>query len=88
MEPHWNEPKIDQVIGRAIRFKSHDTLPPADRNVTVYQYISDYPKHQLGFFGKLFHIKPKSNKVSADEYLVNLSKRKKQLNDSFLNALK
>ena len=26
MEPYWNEGKIIQVIGRAIRYKSHDAF--------------------------------------------------------------
>lgn len=40
MEPHWNKMKIDQVIGRAARFKSHSDLPENERNVKVRQYIS------------------------------------------------
>lgn len=87
MEPHWNEPKIDQVIGRAIRYKSHSNLPKNERNVTVYKYISNYPKKKQGAISKFLHF-PKSNKVSADEYLLNLSKRKEELNNSFLNIFK
>jgi len=43
MEPHWNESKINQVIGRAVRFKSHNDLPPSKRVVKVYKYLSDIP---------------------------------------------
>ena len=35
VEPHWNDPKIDQVIGRSARFNSHSHLPVKDRNVNV-----------------------------------------------------
>ena len=42
MEPHWNDPKIEQVIGRAIRYKSHEGSK--NKNVRVYKYISQLPE--------------------------------------------
>lgn len=36
MEPYWNQARIEQIKGRAIRYKSHEHLPPAQRNVKVY----------------------------------------------------
>lgn len=36
MEPTWNEASNEQVIGRAIRYKSHSHLDAAHRNVTVH----------------------------------------------------
>ena len=39
-EPYWNPVRIDQVKGRAIRAGSHLELPPKDRNVDIYIYIS------------------------------------------------
>lgn len=36
LEPHWNDERIKQVIGRAARYKSHDALPESKRIVTVY----------------------------------------------------
>lgn len=44
LEPHFNKSKIDQVIGRAARFKSHDHLPKNQRNVMVEYYQSSYPR--------------------------------------------
>lgn len=44
MEPFWNYIRIDQVFGRAIRMRSHEDLPPADRNVDEYLYISAIPE--------------------------------------------
>lgn len=38
IEPHWNENRNTQVIGRAVRFNSHADLPPFQRNVNVYKY--------------------------------------------------
>ena len=38
MEPYWNNVRIEQVIGRARRIKSHVLLPEIQRNVTVFNY--------------------------------------------------
>jgi hypothetical protein len=40
MEPYWNEVRLKQVKGRAIRIGSHLDLPPDQRNVSIYTYIS------------------------------------------------
>jgi len=40
MEPYWNEVRVRQVKGRAIRIGSHLDLAPADRNVSIYTYVS------------------------------------------------
>jgi hypothetical protein len=40
MEPYWNEVRLKQVKGRAIRIGSHLELPEADRDVSIYTYIS------------------------------------------------
>jgi superfamily II DNA or RNA helicase len=44
LEPFWNYVRIDQVLGRAIRMKSHEDLPKEDRNVEQYLYLSTLPK--------------------------------------------
>ena len=82
-EPHWNEAKIDQVIGRSIRFGSHDSLKPSQRTVDIYKYYSVLPEKRTG----LFWLK-KERPTSADEYLDNLSMKKKKLNEQFLQAIK
>ena len=38
LEGWWNLSREDQVIGRAVRFGSHDALPDDKRNVTIYRY--------------------------------------------------
>ena len=47
MEPYWNRVRVEQVIGRARRNESHVDLPPNQRNVRVYQYVSRFTKAQL-----------------------------------------
>lgn len=73
MEPHWNEAKIKQVIGRAIRYKSHSSLLEKDRSVNIYRWISIFSK-------------PYYN-LSADEYLLQISKRKEQIFNAFKDIL-
>lgn len=61
MEPSWNENVIEQIIGRGVRYKSHESLPKSKRLVTVY---------------KLYCIKPEEDKVLSkitSNYLLNLN---------------
>jgi SNF2 family DNA or RNA helicase len=71
LEPHWNEEKINQVVGRAVRYKSHEGLPEDKQTVNVYKYVSSIPH---------------SSEKTADQYLTELSRKKKDLNDKFLGA--
>ena len=43
LEPYWNYVRIDQVLGRAIRMRSHNALDKKDRNVEQYMYLSILP---------------------------------------------
>lgn len=43
LEPFWNYARIEQVIGRGVRYKSHESFPKKERNVQPYIYLSDYP---------------------------------------------
>ena len=42
MEPYWNEVRLRQVKGRAIRIGSHLDLPEDQRDVAIYTYISSF----------------------------------------------
>jgi SNF2 family DNA or RNA helicase len=82
VEPHWNKSKIDQVIGRGIRFKSHDHLPETERSVTVHKYHSVFPRTK---FQKLLKKDPPT---AADTYLDELSERKADLLSKFTDIFK
>ena len=119
MEPHWNDPKIRQVIGRTARYKSHSELPVSQRKVDVYRWISTIP--QATQFAKQVDAKKrhdskkksksksKNNRstskkkekeekvenvskikaaMSADEYLLEMSNRKKKYNAKYINTLR
>jgi superfamily II DNA or RNA helicase len=47
MEPYWNYSLIEQIIARAVRYKSHDMLPKNEQNVQTYIYVSDYNNDYL-----------------------------------------
>ena len=39
MDPVWNYSGIEQIRGRAIRYRSHSSLPKKERDVTIYYMI-------------------------------------------------
>lgn len=73
MEPYWNEVRITQMIGRAIRFCSHRDLPMEERHVDVYRYRS---------------VRPGSDKFTTDQYIEDLARSKDGLIQSFLSCVK
>jgi len=82
LNPAWNDPRIDQVIGRGIRYGSHAHLPEDQRHVNVHRYHSVMPKkwHQ-----KLLG---READTGVDDYLFNLAKKKEALNEQFLQVLR
>jgi len=78
MEPHWNEPKLEQVKGRVSRIGSHKDLPKAEQEVIVQHFYSKL--NPTGIFKRKY--------MSADEYLSTLAKKKENLNKQFLDILK
>jgi hypothetical protein len=54
MEPYWNDARLKQVKGRAIRIGSHLDLPEDQRDVSIYTYISVFsPEAQVAKAGDL-----------------------------------
>ena len=72
LEPHWNEAKLDQVIGRGIRYKSHEDLPLEDRNVTVQRFYS-LPNSGDG--------------ITVDDYLATRAQEKRRLFEDLKKVL-
>jgi hypothetical protein len=72
MEPHWNEVRIEQIVGRAVRICHHKDLPMEERKVDVFRY-------------KMIR---KNGKETTDEKLENISRRKNNLLISFIEAIK
>ena len=72
MEPYWNEVRIEQVIGRAIRQCVHVDLPMEERTVDVFRY-------------KMIR---ENGKITTDEKMENISRKKNNLLMSFIEATK
>jgi hypothetical protein len=78
MEPHWNDSKIEQVIGRGIRYKSHAHLPENERKVVVRRYYSGLPKGPFGIGG---------GDKAIERYLKSTADQKMGLGKEIMEAM-
>lgn len=78
LEPHWNNARLDQVIGRGVRYKSHDDLPNNERNVKIEKFYSTVPES-----GRII----KRKRSGVDEYLRDRAAEKQELIDSIKKLL-
>ena len=76
LEPYWNEVRIEQLIGRAIRQGSHRHLPKEEQNVDVFRYFS------------IRNGNSKKNKETTDVEIYILAKKKQDLINTFLTSIK
>jgi len=77
LEPHFNPSKINQVVGRAVRFGSHEHLPEEERKVLVEHFHSVHPKPLWG-----------KAPYSIDKYLSENSDTKEELFDEVKSLMK
>ena len=80
-EPHWNNSKIEQVIGRGVRYKSHSHLPDHERHVKVQRYYSTRPQ---GSISRALRLK---NPHAAERWLQMRSDEKSDLSRQFRGAI-
>lgn len=74
LEPHWNPSKMDQIYGRAARYKSHENLPEPMKKVRIEKYRSTL---KPSFIDRL---KGKKFKPSVDHYIYHRAEEKEELN--------
>lgn len=72
IEPYWNWSRMEQIMGRAIRFCSHKDVERAKRLVKVYIYLSTHPNIRM----------------SIDEKIMQIAIKKQQINLVFEKSLK
>jgi len=72
LEPYWNMSRLEQVIGRAVRFCSHKDLPKDERLVNIYIYLAF----------------DSSKELSIDQQILSLALRKKMMVEQFEDVLK
>ena len=68
LDPTWNDSGLEQLVGRAIRYKSHWHLPKDQQNVNVYFMLLKKPDI----------IEEEDAVESGDKILYNIVKRKKE----------
>jgi hypothetical protein len=83
-EPYWNQIRIDQVIGRAVRTKSHMDLPKDERNISVFRYLSKFSEKQLAES----KVQNMDDGLTTDQVIFNIAERKSKTNDDVLRLLK
>jgi hypothetical protein len=84
MEPYWNHIRVDQVIGRAVRTKSHIDLPKEDRTVDVFIYYMKASKKQIK---NSFSVRTQDKSMTSDEYILDIAKRKAKIINEFLTCM-
>lgn len=72
LDPYWNNSRISQVVGRALRFCSHKDVVAEKRLVKIYMYLATHPKI----------------KMSVDQKIFNIAIQKQYINTQFERALK
>jgi hypothetical protein len=85
IEPYWNHIRMDQVIGRAVRTKSHFDLPRNERNVKVYIYYMQPTKQQID---NSFSIRSSDKEQTSDQHIYNMAKKKARIVNAFLDLMK
>lgn len=80
LEKSWNRPNEEQIIGRAVRFRSHAHLPKDEQSVDVYHLIITKPAPSMR--------DKNDEKESADDMLEKITIEKEEKNRMFLKLLK
>ena len=82
MEPYWHDVLSEQAIGRAVRRCSHAALPPEERTVDVFRYISMHNKY------KNKDMDENGLPFSTDQNIHFVAQRKKNINVEITKAMK
>jgi hypothetical protein len=97
MEPFWHMVRLQQVIGRARRYKSHLELPADLRNVKVFLYMASFTERQMKQMreaGEGVLIESEASKrnpatlFTSDQALFEVSQIKLHISEKLLEAVK
>ena len=92
-EPYWHPVRTEQVIGRARRICSHQSLPEALRTVEVFLYLMTFTESQLENEAsvqlKITDVSKldKSLPITSDEALYEISSIKEKINREILKSI-
>jgi hypothetical protein len=85
MEPYWNNVRLHQVIGRAIRTCSHMNLPWDERVVDVFTYVMTFSDKQKTEIPRQIAIADKG--MTTDQIILNIAVKKQALADGLEEIL-
>jgi chemotaxis protein histidine kinase CheA len=94
MEPYWHPVRLEQVVGRARRICSHQSLPKELQTVEVFIYIMKFTEQQLqSEIAKELRLKDRSRNEpfpiqTSDEKLFEILSIKEELTGQLLTAVK
>ena len=88
MEPYWNQVRLDQVIGRARRICSHNTLSKVNQTVEVHMYLMKFPDFNGAIPEVLKGDIEDGAPRTTDEYMYRLAQRKTGINTSILQCVR
>jgi hypothetical protein len=88
MEPYWNNVRLDQVKGRAIRICSHQDLPFKERDVEIYTYYTVFSTDQKNRDKIDMTIRTTDENETSDEKVFNVSIKKDKVNQGLLELMK
>jgi len=78
LEPTWNDASLRQIIGRAIRFRSHAHLPANQRHVDIYKMVAGSRINKDNW---------RLDDTSGDVLLYRIIERKQESERKILKAL-
>lgn len=84
MEPYWNNVRLQQVIGRAIRLCSHMFLDWDDRTVDVFTYLSVFTAEQKATGSKALMMADKA--MTTDQIIFDIATKKQMLADGLFEV--
>lgn len=80
LEYFWNKARIEQVIARGLRLRSHNALKPKERNLQAIVYMATYPKEMKK------SLRPET--FTTDEHVYISANKKEELAKEFLKAIR
>jgi len=83
MEPYWNNVRLQQVIGRAIRLCSHMNLEWDERTVDVFTYVSVFSEAQKAAGHQLMRA---DDAKTTDETIFEIALAKQKLADELMKV--
>jgi hypothetical protein len=88
MEPYWNNVRLEQVKGRAIRICSHKDLPYDEREVEIFTYYTIFSQDQIDTNLIDQTIQNADGTKTSDENVYDVSMKKDKINNAFLRIMK